>query len=481
MQDSKLMQILLKRGFIWPSFEIYGGVKGFYDYGPLGSLLKRNIEEAIRQTYVIEESCFELSCPTLSPEDIWVASGHVSSFNDMMVECTKCGEPYRADHLIEANLKINCDGKGIDEIKKLLEKLKCPKCKSMLSEPYKYNLMFKSYVGPGSRKITAYLRPETAQTTYVPFKRLIKIARDKLPFGVLQIGRSFRNEISPRQGLVRLREFTQAEIQFFVDPANKEKELGEFANLNLAILPKDGKEINITLGKALKQKIIRTPFIAYHLGKAFQLFTKIGINPKKLRLRQHLDDERAFYSSDTWDIEFMSKELGRIELVGISDRTDYDLKAHQNLSKQSMEVTFNGKRFIPHIIEIAYGVDRPFYCILESCFVEETGKKERNIFKFPANIAPYIAAVFPLVTKDRIDKKAEEVFNKLKNQQLFVLYDSAGSIGRRYARADEAGIPYCITIDYDTLEDNTVTIRYRDSMEQERVQIDKIKEKIMGK
>ncbi len=476
----KVMDISLRRGFVWPSFEIYGGAKGFYDYGPMGSLLKHNIEELVRKQYVIEDGCLEVSCPTVTPEEPWVASGHVKSFSDILVECEKCGEPYRADHLVQEHVKdLQTDGMGIAQLKEQLAKhaIKCPKCKGHLGEPYDYNLMFKTFIGPGKMKVTAYLRPETAQTTYLLFRRLYNAGREKLPLGVMQIGHSYRNEISPRQGMLRLREFTQAEIQFFMDPQNKDNgRLGEVRDTKVRIwseeLQNAGKEAQeMTIGHAVEKGIIKIPMLAYALARAWGLFVKLGIDEKRLQMRQHKSDEKAFYSSDTWDIEYKSKDYGRVEMIGISDRTDYDLKAHQDLSKVGMEVNKDGRKFIPHVVEVAFGIDRPFYCTLESCFVEETGDKPREYFRFPKEVAPYRAAVFPLVGKDGVDTKAREVFNVLKDAGLFVQWDESGSIGRRYARADEVGIPFCITIDYDTLKDDTVTVRDRDTMKQERVKI----------
>ena len=486
MVKERVMDISLRRGFVWPSFEIYGGAKGFYDYGPMGSLLKKNIEELIRNHYVVEEGCLEVSCPTVTPEDPWVASGHVKSFSDVLVECQKCGEPYRADHLVAEHVDIQTDGMGIADLEKHIgeAKITCPKCHGALGEPYDYNLMFKTYIGPGRNKVTAYLRPETAQTTYLLFKRLYAAGRERLPLGVLQIGHSFRNEISPRQGMIRLREFTQAEIQFFMDPEDKSSErLDDVKGMKVKIWSKGMQEGNkdaegMTIGQAIDRGIIKIPMIAYTLGRAWELFEKMGIDPKRLQMRQHKDDEKAFYSSDTWDIEFKSRDYGRVEMVGISDRTDYDLKAHQNLSKVSMQVSKDGRKFVPHVIEVAYGIDRPFYCVLESCFTQQKGEKEREYFRFPKEVAPYRAAVFPLVKKDGIAEKARVVFEMLRGERLYVQWDVSGSIGRRYARADEVGIPFCVTIDYDTLEDDTVTIRERDSMEQERVKISELAKRL---
>lgn len=477
-----MMDISLRRGFVWPSFEIYGGAKGFYDYGPMGSLLKRNIEELIRKQYVVEDGCFEVSCPTVTPEDPWVASGHVDSFSDVLVECNKCGEPYRADHLVGEHVDVQTDGMGIADLQKHIEEanIVCPKCKGGLSTPYDYNLMFGTYIGPGKRKIKAYMRPETAQTTYLLFKRLYNAGRERLPLGVLQIGHSFRNEISPRQGMLRLREFTQAEIQFFTDPENKGSErLEEVSDLKVRVWSEElqdqekGAE-EMTIADAVSNGIMRVPMIAYCLARSWQLFTRLGIPAEKLQMRQHKSDEKAFYSNDTWDIEYLSDDFGRVEMVGISDRTDHDLSAHMNLSKVDMRVTKDGRKFVPHVIEVAYGIDRPFYCTLESCFVAEEGEKGREYFRFPKEVAPYRAAVFPLVKKDGVDELAKEVFDKIKDSGLFVQWDNSGSIGRRYARADEIGIPFCITVDYDSLKDKTATIRDRDSMEQKRVPIDEV-------
>jgi len=470
----KILEISKRRGIIYPSFEIYGGLAGFYDYGPVGKRIKQNIEDLIREFYVIDEGFMEVECPTLSPEEVWVASGHVENFVDLMTECRKCGEPYRADHLVEEHLKKSVDGIGIRELDEIIAKedIKCPKCKGELDKIYNYNLMFQTFVGPGKEKKTAYLRPETAQTTYLAFRRLWEVGRKKLPMGVLQIGRSFRNEISPRQGVIRLREFNQAEIQLFVDPEAKEtEEFDQVSEIRARILDKNDNEVEITLKEAVEKGIIKIQLIAYHLGKSLQLFEAMGINPRKLKLRQHKDEERAFYATDTWDIEFQSENFGRVELVGISDRTDYDLKAHQDLSGESMQVNIEGRKFIPHVVEIAYGIDRPLYCVIESCYSED----QRGVyFRFPARIAPYQAAIFPLVNKDGIPQLAKEIFDNLKRERILALYDRAGSIGKRYARADEIGIPSCITIDYDSLKDKTVTVRERDSKEQKRVKIDEL-------
>ncbi|MBS3054104.1 MAG: glycine--tRNA ligase [Candidatus Aenigmarchaeota archaeon] len=467
----KIEEIAKNRGFFWPSQEIYGGVSGFYEYGPLGALLKKHIQDMILDYYVMQEGCLAIEAPVLTSISPWIASGHVESFADRMTECEKCGEPYRADHIIEEKTGKGAEGKSMAEMDAILKEnnIRCPKCKGVLGKVYDYNMMFRTFIGPGKNKIEGALRPETAQTTYMPFRRLYEIARRKMPFGVIQIGKSFRNEISPRKALIRQREFTQAEIQFFTPPALDEwKNFDEIAGMEAEALVKGSeKTVKMKFSDLVSKKHAKQP-IAYFLARSLELFRKMGMDMKKLRLRQHRDDERSFYSSDTWDVEFLSDKYGVVELVGIADRTDYDLKRHQEQSKQSMEVTFDGKKFIPNVIEVAYGIDRPVICIMESVMKEE---KERLFFSFPAAISPYQVAVFPLVRKDNLPVKARYIFDLLR-KRYYTAYDETGSIGRMYYRQDEAGTPLCITVDYDTLEDGTVTIRERDTQKQIRVHED---------
>ncbi len=480
----KILDIAKRRGIFYPSCEIYGGISGFYDYGAIGTRIKKNVEDIIRKAYLIEEYgnfiCSEIECPTLSIDSVWNASGHVKNFSDFMVECRACKEPFRADHMVEENLKISCDGMSAEQLTELIKNnnLKCKKCGGELNDVYNYNLMFRTEIAPGKNKRTGYMRPETAQSTYIAFKRLWEISRKKLPFGILQIGHSYRNEISPRQYIIRLREFTQAEMEFFIDPDDKYEYLNLKDDAAIKIMDKDDKISEISIKEAHEQRIIKNKAIAYFLQKSVNLFVRMGINYQKLQLRQHNDSERAFYSKDTWDVEFMS-ELGRIEIVGVADRGNYDLTQHQNCSGESMEIFWNNKRFVPNVIEVAYGIDRPVYCVVESCYVEEMSEKgdesnERAYFKFPPEISPYVC-VFPLMAKDGLTEKAGEVVDVLKRANLYVFYDKSGSIGRRYARADEIGVSYALTIDYDTLKDNTVTVRFRDTKEQRRVKIDELK------
>jgi len=475
MTKDKILEIAKRRGFFWPSFEIYGSCAGFYTYGPLGSLLKHRIENLIRDHYINNERCLSVEAPTLTPEDPWVASGHVKSFTDMIIECQKCGEPYRADHLLGEKTEKATEGLGPKEIQEMIAEagIKCLKCGGNLENIYNYNLMFKTQIGPGKNKVTGCLRPETAQTTYMPFRRLFEIGRKALPLGVIQIGKSFRNEISPRQGLVRLREFTQAEVQFFLDPEKKNvhPKFDSIKNRTVTVLDKHdqtgGKPEKKVKVEDLVKKGLTNEWIAYFLAVSVDLFERMGMNPGKLRCRQHRDDERSFYSSDTWDVEFMSDSFGKIEIVGIADRTDYDLKRHQEFSKQSMEVNVDGRKFIPHVVEVAYGIDRPVYCVIESCLKEDG---DRVYFSFPPTVSPYQVAVFPLVKKDGLQETAVEVYEQLRTAGFYALYDE-GFIGRLYYRQDEAGTPFCVTVDYETKDDGTVTVRNRDNQKQIRVKI----------
>jgi glycyl-tRNA synthetase len=470
--NGSVIEVAKRRGFFWPSFEIYGSCAGFYTYGPLGALLKLRIEKLLRDHYVNAEGCMLIEAPTLTLQEPWIASGHVKSFADMNVECTKCAEPYRADHLITQKTGMATEGMSLEKVSEVIRKegIKCQKCGGALGEPFHYNLMFTTSIGPGKNKVIGCLRPETAQTTYMPFRRLFELGRKKLPMGVIQLGKSFRNEISPRQGLVRLREFSQAEAQFFLDPENKKTHprFAQVKGVKLKVVTKGDqqKEIFMTAGQLVKDGHAGE-WVAYYLATSIGLFGKMGMDPKSLRCRQHRDDERSFYSSDTWDVEYDSHEFGKIELVGIAERTDYDLRRHQEVSRQKMEVNVDGRVFIPHVVEVAYGIDRPVYTSIEACARKDG---DRAYFAFPPTVSPYQVAVFPLVRKDGLPELAHDVFSALNAAGFYALYDE-GFIGKLYYRQDEAGTPFCVTVDYDTQKDKSVTLRNRDDQKQVRVKI----------
>ena len=538
---SELMEMLVRRGFLWQSFEIYGGMAGFIDYAPLGNNLRRKIENVWRKYFVINERAAEIDTPTIGIEEVFIASGHASSFTDVAIECQNCGRVFRADHYVKEKLGIEVD-ETVEAVKEVMEvyDLKC-ECGGKFKEPAPMNLMFTTTIGPGRGK-KGYLRPETAQGMFVDFKRLASYFRDKLPFGVAQIGRAYRNEISPRQGVIRLREFNQAELEYFVNP--KEKKHPGFAELKndvVKLVDKFDNEHNITLEEAVSRGIIANEVLAYFIGKTRRFLLEIGIKDDKLRFRQHKDDERAHYAADCWDAEVLTS-FGWVEVVGIADRTDYDLRRHsqfsgedlsifiqypepvkvkvrkvvpkmeklgpvfrekakaiaealrnlQNVSDEvevevggekvrvsseffdvvEVEEEISGERIIPHVIEPSFGLDRISYAVLEHAFDKDVvDGEERRVLRLKRWIAPIDVAVLPLLSREPFTSKAMEIAAMLRAAGFYTDYDDSGSIGRRYRRYDEIGTPFCITVDHQTFEDETVTIRDRDSTRQVRVKI----------
>lgn len=545
MRD-RLLAMARRRGFIWPAFDIYGGLSGFYDYGPLGSELKRNIINLWREYYVLREGFAEIDSPNLSPEEVFRASGHLDKFEDLMTVCTSCNASFRADRLVKAE---NADSMSADELWEEMKRegVKCPECGGELLKPEPFNLMFGTTVGAGGkREQRAYLRPETAQAMFMDFKYLYRYFREKLPFGAVQIGKGFRNEISPRQGLLRLREFAMAEAEVFFDP--KDKEWRGFERIDdeyLTLLPNTGGEYTLPISEALEKGIIKSRALAYFLGITKKFLVDAGIGEKKLRFREHLQDEMAHYAKDCWDAEVLLS-YGWVELVGIADRTDYDLSRHMEYSGENLKALrrysepeereiseiipdysklgplfgkdakkiaeklvsmgpelkgdivlnidgqeytvpesaytvkkvkklLSGEEFTPHVIEPSYGIDRILYAVLEHNYKEiVNGSETYRVLSLPPRIAPVKTGVFPLMPKDGMDEKAMEIYDMLRRAGINAFYDSSGSIGRRYARMDEIGTPYCITVDYQSLEDDTVTIRNRDTKQQERIKINDI-------
>lgn len=465
-----------KRGFYWgPSPEIYGGSSGFYDLGPLGKLLKNRLENSIRSVFT-KNGFWEVECPTVSPEMVWKASGHLDGFIDPVTACTKCGQVYRADNLI---LELVPDTKltdmSVEGLTRTIGELGivCPSCKSALGPVETYNLMLKTRLG---LEQTAYLRPETATTTYLLFKRFLTFFRDKLPMQVFQIGKAYRNEISPRQGMLRLREFTQTEGQIFIleeDETNwppyelvKDEELPlvPFADQEKG---KDTPKLT-TMAEAVKKGYFQKPAYAWCVYLAYDIFRNMGFSPNKMRLRQHMLDERAHYAKDAWDVEIQTESFGWVECCGIHDRGSYDLERHQEFSKEKLHVKVDKKPVVPNVLEIAFGIERPLFCLIDNSYQEGT-ERDTSWLKFPPEVAPIQVAVFPLMGKPELMQPAENIFDEIVESGMIAQFDKSGSIGRRYRRQDEVGTPFCITIDYDTLEDETVTIRDRDSMEQVRI------------
>lgn len=473
-KHEELMELALRRGFIWPSFEIYGGAGGFYDFGPLGAAMKNKITQKWRELYVIGEGFFEIDSPTVTPEEVFKASGHVEHFLDVMAECQKCGEAFKMVDLVREQTGKDIEGSSKGEINEFIKKhgVKCPDCGGELGDAFEFNAMFRTTIGPGSKRI-GYLRPETAQGIFVDFKRLQRHSRGKLPFGVVQIGKGYRNEISPRQGIIRLREFTMAEAEVFFDPHHPHHQnFSEMANDKLRLwLAKDREKgdkklTETTVGEAVKHKIVQNELLAYYLGLTMRFLHELGIPDEAIRLREQSAGQRAHYSKETWDAEVYTERFGWVEVAGIADRTDYDLSRHAENSKEDLTVLSGEKKVICHVIEPSYGIDRPFYCALEHSYVSDGKRKYLKLKKW---LAPTEVGVFPLLNKAGMPEKAMELQKILKKEGLMAEYDDAGSIGRRYARADEIGTPYCVTVDHQTLDDRTVTIRDRDTAMQVRV------------
>ena len=450
MLDSmeKLVNLCKARGYIYPGSEIYGGLSNTWDYGPLGVELKNNIKKMWRKKF-IQENRYNvgLDAAILMNPKTWVASGHVGGFSDPLIDCRECKTRHRADKLIEEWMhEHNCeevvDGWPDDKMISYMKEnhIACPECGSEnFTEIRKFNLMFKTFQGvTEDAKAEIYLRPETAQGIFVNFKNVLRTTRRKLPVGIAQIGKSFRNEITPGNFIFRTREFEQMELEFFCKP---------------------GTDIE---------------WFKYWKDYCKNWLLNLGMKEENIRLRDHSKEELSHYSSCTTDIEF-TFPFGWGELWGIADRTDFDLKSHMECSKEDftyLDIDTN-ERFIPYCIEPSLGCDRVALAFLCNSYEEETleGGDTRTVLKLHPALAPYKVAVLPLSKK--LSEKAEEVYEKL-SKTFMCDYDETGSIGKRYRREDEIGTPYCVTIDFDTLEDEAVTIRDRDTMEQTRVKIDEL-------
>ena len=480
----KILQISKKRGLIFPGSEIYGGLSGIYDFGPIGFLLKKKIIDYWREYFVkSDENIFEVESSLIMPEKVFEASGHLKGFIDPITKCKKCKSVFRADNLIEEEAKLFVEGLSVEELTRIIREknIRCLKCGGELEDVKVFNLMFSLNIGAlGDTK--GYLRPETAQGIFVNFKNILVSLRAKLPFGIAQIGKSFRNEISPRQWLIRMREFTQAEIEFFINPDEKTYDkFKEYENVRIRILSREAQkagksEEEMTVREALDKEIIPSEHMAYFIAKEQLFYESLGIPKEAIRFRHMLPEETPHYSKGNVDMEILF-DFGWKEVVGNAYRGDYDLSKHMEFSKADLSyVLDNGKKIIPHVVEPSFGIERTIYAVLLYSFVED---KERgwDWFRFSAKIAPISIAVFPLLNKKEMIEKSLEIF-KILRKRFDAIFDKSGSIGKRYARADEIGIPYAITIDHKTLEDNTVTIRDRDTTEQERVKIEDLIKKL---
>lgn len=540
--NSDLMGLCKRRGFIWPSFELYGGVAGMYDYGPLGCSLRNNIVEVWRSIYKGREGFVEIDSDTVNPREVFKASGHLDEFSDLITYCKECQAPFRADHLVKEFYE-NPDVLSPKQLEEAFVKhgVRCLECGGELGPVDEFNLMFRTNIGPGSARI-GYLRPETAQGIFVNYPNLYRYNREKLPLGVIQTGRSYRNEIAPRQGMIRLREFNQMEVELFVDPQDKDwVRFPDIENETIELVPnRTGEMVTMTVGDAVEQGIIANRVLAYFVYTTKQLLVRLGVDPKRLRFRQHLEDEMAHYAADCWDAEVLLS-YGWTEITGIADRGCWDLSRHAQFSgtdlthfkkfdePREMEVVkvrakhkalgpvykgkakdiaaaieakspgdvkdgkltvvvdgeemvfgedafevatvtekVTGERVVPHVIEPSHGLDRIFYSVLEHAY-EHDAEKDYTVLHLAPVVAPIKVGVFPLMEKDGLDTVAREIYDSVHTHRVEAYYDGSGTIGKRYARMDEVGTPWCITVDYDTLKDGTVTLRDRDTTEQKRI------------
>lgn len=542
-----LMSLCKRRGFIWPSFELYGGIAGMYDYGPLGFNMRNNIVSVWRDIYKGREGFCEIDSETVNPREVFKASGHVDKFADKITYCTKCNAPFRADHLVK-QYYANPDTMSEKELDQafLDHNVVCPDCGGKLGPVEDFNLMFRTNIGPGSARV-GYLRPETAQGIFVNFLNLYRYNREKLPLGVLQTGRGYRNEIAPRQGMIRMREFNMMEVELFVDPNDKSWcRFKDMKDEELTLLPNTGDDmVKMTVGEAVRNKVIANEVLGYFVGTTKQFLVRLGVDPARLRFRQHRKEEMAHYAKDCWDAEALLS-YGWTEITGIADRGCWDLSRHSQFSGADLShfkrfdepceeeiekikanqknlgpsfkgqakdvaaaleaktpadvkdgqltVTVNGKaitvgsemfsvakvkekvsgeRVIPNVIEPSHGLDRIFYTVLEHAYSYDQAK-DYTVLHLQPEIAPVKLGVFPLMEKDGLDEVAKQICAAVHSAQAEAYYDGAGTIGKRYARMDEIGTPWCVTVDYDTLsgpQKDTVTIRDRDTTAQKRIAI----------
>lgn len=464
------MDVALRRGFFYPSSEIYGGSAGFYDFGHLGVLLKRKFQDVWRNYFLgLDQSFVEIDACTIMPKAVFEGSGHLKSFNDPLTECVSCHVRHKADLLLEEE-GVEAEGLTAEEMTAALQKQRvtCPKCKGTLSEVRWFNMMFELDLGAAEGGEKAYLRPETAQGSYVSFRRMFEVMRNQIPMGLAIVGRAYRNEISPRQGFYRLRELNQAELQIFFDPDTLDEHPCYHTVKDQVMRVYSVKDREKGEIKEIPLEEVCVPkFYKYYMAKVQDFYLNVLKVPRsKFRFRELSEEEKAFYNKIHWDMEINTESLGGFkEAGGIHYRTDHDLSGHQKGSKKKMEINVQGKKFVPHVLELSFGVDRHLLMLMDLAYTEE---EERTLLKLPAVVAPYTVAVFPLVKRDNLPELSHEVYLDLK-KKFNTFFDDKGSIGKRYRRQDEIGTPFCVTVDYDTLEDDTVTLRDRDTMEQVRI------------
>jgi glycyl-tRNA synthetase len=546
----RLSGMLKRRGIILPAFEIHGGAKGLYDFGPVGGRLRNKVNQTWLNHWLSLGNIVEISCPTITPYSVLEASGHVGEFSDFMTVCGSCEEASRADTLLES-FHSNSESLKKTELQALLNQSQppCPACQAVeWTEITAQNLMFNTTIGAGSSGRPGFLRPETAQGMFTSFPALYRHNRERLPFGAIQVGKGYRNEISPRQGMIRLREFNMAELEYFINPhVEAAHDFSPWSEQQISFIADGQGEIQMSFKDAIEQNVIRHATVGYFMAQTFDFLTKVGIDSQRLRFRQHEADEMAHYASDCWDAEILGS-YGWVECVGIAHRGCYDLESHEKATGKSLRArrefsepqiietdgwttdgakagpafralagavkaaveampasatfpleltladgqevtveaehvkrdqrseTITGEWYIPHVVEPAFGIDRIIWHILDHAY-DETGKdgEDYTVMRLSEHVAPVDYCVFPLFEKDGMGELAQSIHRTLcLKVNIVSMYDSSGSIGRRYARADEIGVPKCITVDHQSLKDQTVTIRDRDSGEQHRVHIDSL-------
>ncbi len=461
MASKKLTEICLQRGIIYPDAEIYEEMSGFYDYGSIGTKILKKWKDEWRKFFLTKDNFHEITTTNIMPEPVFRASGHLSHFMDPVVECSKCGNKERADQILEQELDENFEGKTPEELTKIIEEhnIKCSSCGGKLKEVGNFNLMFSVDVG-SNKQHKAYLRPETAQGPFTAFKREYRANRKQLPLGLAVIGRAYRNEINPRKQVLRTREFNQAELQIFFD----KKHLNDrqaFPEIEFKVKPVDSKEQTATPQELVNSLNLPEKYI-YWMAKEVKFMKKLGL--EDIRFRELSDEEKSFYNKHHWDLEaFMPGFNDYEEIAAVHYRTNRDLKLHAEESGQNLTIASGD--YYPHVIEVTFGIDRNVYALLDNALRSED---DRTWLSLDPLVAPYDVAVFPLIRKKDLPKKAKRVKKMLEKKGFSVTYDSKDSIGRRYARTDEIGVPFAITIDFDTLEDDSVTIRERDSTKQIR-------------
>jgi glycyl-tRNA synthetase len=448
---NKIVSLCKRRGFIFQGSDIYGGLANTWDYGPLGAELKRNVKDYWWKKVVHErDDVVGLDSAILMHPRVWEASGHVAGFNDALIDCKQCKSRFRADHIIEDSLNMHVEGKSVQELTEIIHenKIKCPTCGNVAwTDARVFNLMFKTYQGATEDSSSiVYLRPETAQGIFVNFKNVLDSSRMKLPFGIAQMGKSFRNEITPGNFIFRTREFEQMELEFFVRPGEDEK------------------------------------WFEYWRQFMVDFFVSLGVKKENLRLRDHTPEELSHYSKGTTDLEYKFP-FGWGELWGVANRTDYDLSRHMEYSGKTLTYfdPVENKQIVPYVVEPSLGTDRAILVVLCDAYDEEEVQGDtRVLLRLKPEIAPIKCAVLPLSRKEPLDDLARKIYRDLK-KHYHIEYDNTGSIGRRYRRQDEIGTPFAITVDFDSLEDKKVTVRDRDTMQQDRIEINQLRDYLKEK